>query len=82
MDTTHFFRNLGQSDLKVTSIGLGCWQFSKKNNFAGKFWPMLDDELITSIVDQSLQNGVNWFDTAELYGAGASEKALTRFSHD
>jgi len=70
-------RHLGKSDLVVTPIGLGCWQFSKKNNLAGKFWPKLDDELITSIVDQSLQSGINWFDTAEIYGDGASEKALS-----
>jgi aryl-alcohol dehydrogenase-like predicted oxidoreductase len=77
METTSSFRFLGKSDLKVTPIGIGCWQFSKTNNLAGKFWPKLDDELITSIVGQSLQNGVNWFDTAELYGNGASERALS-----
>jgi aryl-alcohol dehydrogenase-like predicted oxidoreductase len=77
METTSSCRNLGQSDLKVTPIGLGCWQFSKKNNYVGKIWPDLNDDLITSIVDESLQNGVNWFDTAEIYGDGASEKALS-----
>lgn len=77
MDLSSSYRNLGKSDLKVTPIGLGCWQFSKQNNFAGKYWPMLEDDLVRSIVDQSLKNGVNWFDTAELYGNGASEKALS-----
>jgi aryl-alcohol dehydrogenase-like predicted oxidoreductase len=77
METTSSCRNLGHSDLKVTPIGLGCWQFSKTNNLAGKFWPKLDDDLITTIVDESLQNGVNWFDTAEIYGNGASERALS-----
>ena len=77
MNTLSVFRNLGKSDLKVTPLGLGCWQFSKKSNFAGKFWPNLGDEVITSIVDQSLQNGINWFDTAEIYGGGASERALS-----
>jgi aryl-alcohol dehydrogenase-like predicted oxidoreductase len=77
MDTTSSLRYLGQSDLNVTPVGLGCWQFSKMNNYAGRFWPKLDDELITSIVDQALQNGINWFDTAEIYGGGASERALS-----
>ena len=71
-------RPLGQSDLMLTPIGLGCWQFSKQNNLAGKFWPTLDDELIGKVVSLSLEGGVNWFDTAEVYGNGASEEALSR----
>jgi aryl-alcohol dehydrogenase-like predicted oxidoreductase len=69
-------RTLGKSDLKVTPVGLGCWQFSKQNNLAGKFWPKLDDDQIRSIVHASLEGGINWFDTAEIYGGGTSEKAL------
>lgn len=61
----------------VTPVGLGCWQFSKQNNMAGKFWPTLDDTLIRSVVRISLEGGINWFDTAEVYGNGASEKALS-----
>ncbi len=68
-------RNLGESDIKITPIGLGCWQFSKRNNMAGKFWPSLDDELIREIVGISLEGGINWFDTAEVYGHGASSRS-------
>ena len=71
-------RTLGKSDLKITPIGLGCWQFSKQNNFAGKYWPSLDDNVIDDEVKASLEGGINWFDTAELYGNGASEKELAR----
>ena len=71
-------RSLGKSDLMVTPIGLGCWQFSKKQNLAGKFWPEIEDDLINRIVKSSLDGGINWFDTAEVYGNGASEKALAR----
>jgi aryl-alcohol dehydrogenase-like predicted oxidoreductase len=70
------FRNLGKSDLKITPVGLGCWQFSKQKNFAGKYWPSLEDDVILNVVKLSLEGGINWFDTAELYGKGASEKAL------
>jgi aryl-alcohol dehydrogenase-like predicted oxidoreductase len=70
------YRNLGKSDLKITPIGLGCWQFSKGSNFAGKFWPKLEDSVTDNIVKISLDGGINWFDTAELYGNGASEKGL------
>ena len=71
-------RNLGKSDLKITPIGLGCWQFSKQGNLAGNFWPSLEDELIRDIVRVSLEGGINWFDTAEVYGHGASEKILAK----
>jgi aryl-alcohol dehydrogenase-like predicted oxidoreductase len=71
-------RSLGSSDMMVTPIGLGCWQFSKQNNLAGKFWPTLEDDLITKVVTLSLEGGINWFDTAEIYGNGASERALAK----
>jgi len=71
-------RSLGKSELMITPIGLGCWQFSKQSNMAGKFWPSLEDDLINQIVKTSLNGGINWFDTAEIYGNGASEKALSR----
>jgi len=69
-------RSLGKSDLMITPIGLGCWQFSKQKNMAGKFWPDMEDDLIKQMVKISLEGGINWFDTAEVYGNGASEKAL------
>lgn len=69
-------RYLGKSDLKVSPVGLGCWQFSQQGNFAGKFWPFLQNSEINHIVKVSLQGGINWFDTAELYGNGVSEKNL------
>jgi aryl-alcohol dehydrogenase-like predicted oxidoreductase len=71
-------RSLGRTDIMVTPIGLGCWQFSKQNNLAGKFWPSLEDNLIERIVSLSIDGGINWFDTAEVYGGGESEKALSK----
>lgn len=71
-------RSLGKSDIKITPIGLGCWQFSKRANMAGKFWPFLEDDVIQNIVKYSLEGGINWFDTAEVYGHGTSEKMLAK----
>lgn len=71
-------RPLGRTGIKVTPIGLGCWQFSKQKNMAGKFWPALEDNLIERIVSLSIDGGINWFDTAEFYGRGESEKALSK----
>lgn len=70
-------RRLGRSDLFVSSIGLGCWQFSQRRGW-NKYWPKLPEPEIEGIVAASLDGGVNWFDTAEAYGDGASEEALSR----
>ncbi len=78
MESINNLRSLGRTQLKVTPIGLGCWQFSKQKNMAGKFWPTLEDDLIDKVVSLSLEGGINWFDTAEVYGNGASEKALSK----
>jgi len=78
MEPINELRSLGRTGIMVTSIGLGCWQFSKQNNLAGKFWPKLEDDVIDRIVALSLEGGINWFDTAEVYGKGASEKALSK----
>lgn len=77
MKQTLPLRSLGKSDLMITPIGLGCWQFSKQQNMAGKFWPTIENNTINSIVKTSLEGGINWFDTAEVYGNGASERALS-----
>lgn len=69
-------RRLGQTDLEVTPVGLGAWQFSRGKGFASKFWPVLAQERIDEIVRAALDGGVNWFDTAEIYGKGRSEAAL------
>lgn len=45
---------------------------------AGRFWGDMDENTIRSIVQTSLAGGVNWFDTAELYGGGYSERYLSR----
>jgi aryl-alcohol dehydrogenase-like predicted oxidoreductase len=78
MENIKKLRQLGKTHIMVTPIGLGCWQFSKQKNMAGKFWPTLEDNLIEKIVSLSIDGGINWFDTAEIYGGGESEKALSK----
>lgn len=70
-------RRLGKSDLMVSPIGLGCWQFSRQKGLGGKYWPFLEESEILKIVRVSLEGGINWFDTAEAYGMGESERALS-----
>ena len=73
MDT----RRLGRTDIEITPIGLGCWQFSQGRGLVGRMWAVLDQETIDEIVKTSLAGGVNWFDTAQAYGNGQSERALS-----
>jgi aryl-alcohol dehydrogenase-like predicted oxidoreductase len=60
----------------VTPVGLGCWQFSAGQGLAGKFWDAIPQSVVDQVVEASLAGGINWFDTAEMYGNGASERAL------
>lgn len=74
-------RKLGKTDLMISALGLGCWQFSKEKGVVGKFWPVLSQSDVTEIVRMSLEGGINWFDTAEVYGKGQSEMALAEALH-
>jgi aryl-alcohol dehydrogenase-like predicted oxidoreductase len=78
MSTSISLRKLGHSNLDISPLGLGTWQFSKQKGMAGKFWTNLPDEDIIQIVRESLEGGINWIDTAEMYGNGESEKAVSR----
>ncbi|UKS27161.1 aldo/keto reductase [Paenibacillus sp. HWE-109] len=76
MDGKTVLRKLGSSDLELSPLGLGCWQFSNGQGMVGKFWPVLGKEDVLRIVQTSLKGGINWFDTAEVYGRGQSEQML------
>ncbi|WP_335869569.1 aldo/keto reductase [Bacillus sp. 2205SS5-2] len=69
-------RRLGESDLEISALGLGTWQFSKGNNMVGRYWSDVNETDIEKIVEVSYSGGINWFDTAEVYGKGKSEEAL------
>ena len=70
-------RRLGVSDIEVSPIGLGCWQFSQGHGFIGKTWGVVDQETTATIVRTARSGGINWFDTAEAYGNGRSEQSLS-----
>jgi aryl-alcohol dehydrogenase-like predicted oxidoreductase len=69
-------QRLGRTDIEVTPVGLGCWQFSGGQGLAGRFWEVIPQSIVDQVVEASLAGGINWFDTAEMYGNGASERAL------
>jgi aryl-alcohol dehydrogenase-like predicted oxidoreductase len=71
-------RKFGTTELQLSPLGLGCWQFSQARGMVGGFWPKLDSSLVHDIVRVSLAGGINWFDTAEVYGGGESEQILAQ----
>jgi len=70
-------RPLGATDIYITPIGLGMMEFSGGGGMMGSAFPIIDQQEKNAIVQAGLDGGVNWFDTAELYGSGMSEKSLS-----
>lgn len=64
-------RTLGKTGIEVSEVGLGLWA-------AGGHWGPTDDEASMSGIETALDAGVNFFDTADVYGDGHSEKLLGR----
>jgi len=71
-------RPLGRSSITISPVGLGCWQFSQGRGLIGGYWPTIPQEEVNRIVAASLARGIDWFDTAESYGEGQSEAALSQ----
>lgn len=65
-------RVLGKSDIPVTTVGMGLWAAG------GDQWGETDDQKILGAIDYALDAGVNFFDTADVYGMGHSEELLGR----
>ena len=70
-------RRLGETDIEVTPVGLGVMQFSRGGGLFGRMFPVLSQEEKNGIIKAALDGGINWFDTAELYGFGHSEQGLS-----
>ena len=71
-------RALGKTGIKITPIGLGVWQFSQGQSFNRFIWRSLTESEQNGIIKAALDGGINWFDTAETYGFGRSERGLSQ----
>ena len=69
-------KRLGNSDLELTPVGVGAWAMGG-GGWAFAWGPQDDDQSIEAI-HAALDHGVNWIDTAAVYGLGHSEEVVAR----
>jgi aryl-alcohol dehydrogenase-like predicted oxidoreductase len=68
------YRVLGKTGYKVSEISIGTWQLG------GKWGESLNDEIAQKTLSTAVENGINFFDTADIYKEGMSEQFCGKFS--
>ena len=66
------FRKFGGTGPSVSEVGLGCWQL-------GGDWGDVDDHTAQKVLEGAVQSGINFYDTADVYGKGRSEALLHKY---
>lgn len=69
-------RPLGTTGMDITSVGLGAWAIG------GTEWGTQDEKSSLASIHRALERGINWIDTAPIYGLGRSEELLRRALKD
>jgi aryl-alcohol dehydrogenase-like predicted oxidoreductase len=69
------YRRLGRTDMSVSAISFGAWAI-------GGFWGAVDDEESMRALHAAADAGVNFIDTADVYGDGRSERLVARLRHE
>ena len=70
---------LGNSDLNITSVGLGTWAIGGEGTFG---WGPQDDAQSVAAIRRSAECGINWIDTAPVYGLGHAEEVVAEALKD
>lgn len=63
-------RRFGKSNINIFPVGFGCWAIG------GRHWGPVDDDESKRAIRQAVESGINFFDTADVYGFGHSEELL------
>ncbi len=74
------YRAFGKTGWRVSQVGLGCWQFGGAIMLDGRpdGWSGVNDEESVATIKRAVELGINFFDTADMYGWGHSEEVLGR----
>ncbi len=75
-----FTRRLGRSNIEVSAMGLGCWAIGGPFSLQGMplGWSKVNDEDSFKALDKGIDMGINFLDTADIYGTGHSEKIIAK----
>jgi len=65
------YRRLGKTNFEVSEVSLGTWQL-------GEGWGSVSDEDAVRVLQSALDHGINFFDTADVYGDGRSERFIAQ----
>jgi myo-inositol catabolism protein IolS len=78
------YRKLGRSDIEISEVSLGCWTMGGLNWVNGNpnGWADVDEGEVKRAIDFALDQGVNHFDNADVYGNGRAERMLSRILGD
>lgn len=66
-------RTIGSSEISAQAVSLGCWAIG-----GGEWWGDSDDEMSVKTICRAVELGINWVDTARVYGFGHSEEIVGR----
>ncbi|WP_246854485.1 aldo/keto reductase [Naasia sp. SYSU D00057] len=76
MKTSLPTRRLGRTDLDITRVGFGAWALGGMEG--ANSWGPQDDDVSVATIHHAIAQGVNWIDTAAIYGTGHSEEVVGR----
>ena len=78
------YRKIGKSNIEISEISLGCWTMGGLNWVDGQpnGWANVDEKEVAEAINYAIDNGVNHFDNADVYGNGRAERMLARILGD